>query len=368
MPTTRSSLPLPIVLLALALLLGAYATAEFLHTLPAAPQRTGSSLLDRGAVRAYFTTPSLIYPDDERRRPGVPLLNDVVADLHAARRSIDLAVFDLDLPELGDALLRAEGRGVRVRLVLDSHNLEAPEMAALAGRLQNAGVGVRFDRREPFMHDKFIVVDERVVWAGSWNMTANDTFRNNNNMLRIASTALAGAYDAEFEQLYAGRFGGAKRAVSAELGSRLAVFFSPEGGAEREIVRRIAAARHSVRFLAFSFTSAPIAEAMVRQARAGVAVRGVMERQNAAGTGSVFGLLHDGGVAVAEDGSCYLLHHKAIVIDDRVVITGSYNFTGSAEHSNDETLLVLEDAGVAQLYLAEFERLAALAESPQRCQ
>jgi phosphatidylserine/phosphatidylglycerophosphate/cardiolipin synthase-like enzyme len=367
MDITRPRLPLPLVLLALTLLLGAYAASEYWHTPPARPQPGASSLLARGTARVYFTTPSLVYPDDARRRPDVPLVRDVVADLRAARRSIDLAVFDLDLPELGDALRHAMRRGVLVRLVLDSYNLEAPEMAALVGQLQNAGAGVRFDRREPFMHDKFIVVDEQIVWVGSWNMTVNDTFRNNNNMLRLVSGRLAGAYHAEFEQLFAGRFGSAKRSASATAGSHVAVFFSPAGGAEEEILRRIGAAQHSIRFLAFSFTSAPIAEAMLQQAQKGVMVQGVIERQNARGTGSVYPVLREGGVAVEQDGSCYLLHHKAIVIDERVVVTGSYNFTTSAEESNDETMVVLEDAGIAALYLEEWERLAALAASPQRC-
>jgi phosphatidylserine/phosphatidylglycerophosphate/cardiolipin synthase-like enzyme len=368
MPTPRPRIPLRAALLALAALIGAYLVMEHLGAPPLPAPPAGPSLLDRGAARVYFTTPSLAYPDAEKHRPASPLLEAVLRDVGAARRSVDLAVFDLDLPELGEALAHARRRGVAVRVVLDSHNLEAPEMAALAGRLERAGVALRFDRREPFMHNKFIVLDGAVVWTGSWNMTANDTYRNNNNMLRLASRMLAGAYQAEFEELFAGRFGGAKQAASVVEPGRVMIFFSPEGGAEQELLRRVAAARRSVRFAAFSFTSRPVTAALVERVAAGVPVRGVVERQNAAGTGSALGALRAGGAQVFEDGACYLLHHKAIVIDERVVITGSYNFTGSAEHSNDENMLVVEDAGLARLYLEEFDRIEALAENPQRCQ
>ncbi|HWQ15723.1 MAG TPA: phospholipase D-like domain-containing protein [Roseiflexaceae bacterium] len=368
MPPSRPRIPLPLVLLALAALLGAYLLSEQFHAARPAPPPRGPSLLDDGRARVYFTTPALVYPDVPTRRPDSPLLAAVLADLDAARRSVDLAVFDLDLEEIGAALLRAHERGVVVRLVLDSHNLEAPEMAALAGRLQQAGVPLRFDRRAPFMHHKFIVVDRALVWAGSWNMTANDTYRNHNNMLRLASAPLAERYTAEFEAMFAGWFGAGKGGAPAQGGTGpIAVFFSPEGGAEAEVLRQVAGARRSIRVLAFSFTSEPIAAALVARARQGVDVRAVLERQNAAGRGAMLGVVRAGGVAALEDGGCYLLHHKAIVVDERVVITGSYNFTAGAEHSNDENMLVVRDVGVARAYLEEFERLAALAQAPMRC-
>jgi phosphatidylserine/phosphatidylglycerophosphate/cardiolipin synthase-like enzyme len=379
MSIPRRPIPLPLVLLALAALVGAYLAAEQLRA-PRLPEPSGPSLLDRGAARVYFTTPSLAYPDVEGRRPASPLLEAVLADLRAARRSIDLAVFDLDLEPIGAALEAAARRGVAVRVVLDSSNLEAAEVSALAGRLQLAGVPLRFDRRAPFMHHKFIVLDEAVLWTGSWNLTANDTYRNHNNMVRLTSAALARSYSAAFDGLFDGRFGqggsmsaapcpGDARAGGGcdERQTPVGVFFSPEGGAEAEVLRRLEDARESIWFLAFSFTSRPIAEAMTARAADGLVVAGVVERQNAAGTGSALPTLLAGGVAALEDGGCYLLHHKVIIIDDRVVITGSYNFTGGAERSNDENMLVIEDAGLARAYREEFERLYALAHSPMRC-
>jgi phosphatidylserine/phosphatidylglycerophosphate/cardiolipin synthase-like enzyme len=368
MPSPRARLPLPFVLLALAALLGAYLLSEQLSAAPPALPPIGPSLLDGGRARVFFTTPSLVYPDVAGRRPESPLLTAVLADVDAARRSIDLAVFDLDLEEIGAALVRARQRGVAVRLVLDSHNLEAPEMAAVAGRLQRAGVPLRFDEREPFMHHKFIVLDRALVWAGSWNMTANDTYRNSNNMLRLASRALAERYAAEFETMFEGRFGAGKSSAPPEEGTApVTAFFSPAGGAEAAVLGQIAAAQRSIHVLAFSFTSEPIAAAVVARARQGLDVRGVFERQNAAGRGAMLGALRGGGVEALEDGGCYLLHHKVIIIDARVVLTGSYNFTGSAEHSNDENMLVVRDAGLARAYLEEFERLYAQAQTPMRC-
>ena len=140
-----------------------------------------------GALGVFFTTPALVYPDASQQRAVSPLLVAVLADLDAARVSVDLASFDFDIPAMTDALLRANKRGVVVRLVVDSENLGTPEVSEQTGRLQRAGIAVHFDRREPFMHNKFVVVDGVVAWMGSWNVTDNDTWRNNNNMLRFAS-------------------------------------------------------------------------------------------------------------------------------------------------------------------------------------
>jgi phosphatidylserine/phosphatidylglycerophosphate/cardiolipin synthase-like enzyme len=149
---------LRVVVLALLLLVALYLyqSGRLQTVLAGAAARVGliQPPVQAGALRAIFTTPDLIYPDTPRQRTSSRLLEAVRADLEAARASIDLATFDFDVAELTDALLRADRRGVAVRLIVDSENLEAPEVAEQTARLERAGVTVRFDRREPFMHDK----------------------------------------------------------------------------------------------------------------------------------------------------------------------------------------------------------------------
>ena len=325
-----------------------------------------------GPLQVFFTTPALRYPDIPAQRPASPLLQALLADLDAARASVDLASFDLDLAPVVDALLRAKARGVTVRAIVDSENLDTPEVSEQAGRLQRAGVPVRFDRREPFMHDKIVVIDGAIVWAGSWNLTENDTWRNNNNMLRFASRQLAADYAREFEQMFGERFGAAKRGGTpyprVRVGAaRVEVYFSPEDGVARHVIERVRAARQSVTFLAFSFTSDAIADAMIARAGAGVPVRGVFESNNAGGSGAAYGRLRANGLDVLEDGNCYNLHHKVIVIDAHTVIAGSYNFTASAERDNDENLVIIDDPQLARAYMDEFERVYAQAQAPTRC-
>ena len=135
----------------------------------------------------------------------------------------------------------------------------------------------------------------------------------------------------------------------------------------KHVLARLAAAKKSIHFMTFSYTADAISDAMIAKLKAGLTVRGVFETQNAGGSGADFTRLKQGGVDVLEDGNCYILHHKVIIIDERTVITGSYNFTGSAERDNDENLVIVDNPAVARAYLEEFARVYGQAQSPTRC-
>ncbi len=371
-PCRRRALPLWLVLLALLGLYAIYALSRtFLHPAPAESPQLHHAAVSR-QVQVFFTTPTLRYPDAPGRRATPPMLQELIGDVSRARRSIDVAAFDLDLPQLVDALIDARRRGVRVRVVIDSENLTDPAVAMLTGRMQDRRIPVVFDRRAPFMHNKFVVIDDAIVWTGSWNLTENCTFRNNNNAIRIGNRAIAASYRREFEQMHLGRFGSAKRSDSERLAaqttsSSIMIYFSPQDKALPIILDHIEHARSTIVFMAFSLTSAPVTDALIGAVERHVHVSGVVEKRNARGTGSVFAQLHEHGVDILEDGNCYNMHHKIMIIDDEIVITGSYNFTDNAENTNDENLAIIHDATIARFFLEEYARVRQLALEPTRC-
>lgn len=309
-----------------------------------------------GALQVYFTTPA--YPETAEGRHG-GIDEKLAAAIDAAQKTVDVAAFELDLERVSDALVRAHERGVRVRLVTDSDYEEeyGPQT------LLEADIPVVFDARDPFMHNKFVVIDGATVWMGSWNLTNNGTYRNNNNVVVIQSTKLAANYTAEFEEMFtAGAFGASSPDDTPHPqvevdGILLENFFESEGNVRARILELIEGAETSVYFLAFSFTDDDIAQAMIRQHRAGLTVQGVFEARNAEGAGSDLGALVKAGVDVLEDGNPYVMHHKVIIIDEALVITGSYNFSASAANNNDENVLIIHNADIAAHYLAEFHRV-----------
>jgi phosphatidylserine/phosphatidylglycerophosphate/cardiolipin synthase-like enzyme len=309
-----------------------------------------------GWYRVHFTTPR--YPDRAGDRP--PGIDRHLVDLVArAERSVDVAAYEINLDTVADALLQASERGVAVRLVTDTDNLEEE----VAWRLKRSGVPVVSDERAAIMHHKFVVVDDRYVWTGSWNLTVNCTYRNNNNAIVIDSVALARSYAAEFGEMYGdGSFG--PRSPTNVPPARVTVdgtlvesYFAPEDRIAERLVALVGQAQGSVRFMAFSFTDQQLAQTLIDRARAGVDVSGVVERRGAQTSYAQYPPLREAGIDVLLDGNPYVMHHKVIIIDEAIVVTGSFNFSESADRRNDENVLIIYNPEVARHYLEEFARV-----------
>jgi phosphatidylserine/phosphatidylglycerophosphate/cardiolipin synthase-like enzyme len=276
---------------------------------------------------------------------------------------VDVAVYDLNLPDVARALIRALHRGVKVRIVMDTDNDhgEAVEM------LRGAGVPIAGDQRTALMHDKFVVLDHNQVWAGSMNLTSNDAYLNDNNFFRILSPELAVPFEREFDEMFtrhifgSGAAGESGAPVLLEGGCSVQPLFAPDDSPAGAVIGRLLAAQRSIHLMAFSFTSQEIAAAVQAAAQRGVEVKGVVERtQAASNAGAQYKPLRDAGLNMLLDGNPRNMHHKVMVLDGQTVIAGSYNFTASAEHNNDEDLLIFVCPPAAAAFETEFRRVYAL--------
>jgi phosphatidylserine/phosphatidylglycerophosphate/cardiolipin synthase-like enzyme len=308
------------------------------------------------SIEIYFTDPTS--PAAPSLRGGIDEL--LVANVDRARVSVDVAIYDLNLWSLRDALVHAYQRGVRVRVVTESDNLDEPEIQ----RLREAGIEVLGDRRESLMHNKFIIIDGWEVWTGSANFTTSDVYYNDNNLVRIRSTRLAQDYTVEFEEMFLDDQFGAISPANTPYpsvmvdGTLIEVYFAPEDGVLANLLELVGGAQHSIDFLAFSFTSDELAAAMLERAGAGVGVRGIFdEHQYNSNIGAEFDRLLNAGLDVRLDGNPDHMHHKVLIIDEQIVVSGSYNFSDSAEASNDENVLVIHSPAIAAQFLAEFQRI-----------
>ena len=193
------------------------------------------------------------------------------------------------------------------------------------------------------------------------NYTENGLYRNNNHILRFRQPALVAAYSAEFEELYSGDFGkrsDTSNAAQIQLGEMsYTAQFAPEYDALPAILEAIEGAEESIRFLVFSFTLDDLGAALLQQQEAGVDVSGVFDSRLAHGIGSEYPRLYCLGVPVYLDGNPYALHHKVFIIDGRLVLTGSLNYSRSGTENNDENWLRIEDEALAAQFLAEYERV-----------
>lgn len=319
----------------------------------------------------YFTDPvNINNPDDWQSSVAGRLIEKI----NAAQTSIHIAAFEFDLTPVAEALIAAKQRGVDVRWVTDDeHGIEADEEPGHGqfAMLQEAGIEVRSDTRSALMHNKFWIFDGQIVWTGSTNVTENGVFDQDNNVLVIQSPELAAIYEREFQEMWDGQFGPRSpstldQQVVTVNGSRIVVVFNPEDPAlENAIVPLVQSANQSIRFLAFSFTDYPLADAMSQRFKAGVDVAGVFEKVGSETEAAELRTLMCRSVPVKQDGNRGFLHHKVIVVDEQIVITGSLNFSTNAEENNDENVIIIDNPEIARLYLQEFERVWNLAEDPE---
>jgi phosphatidylserine/phosphatidylglycerophosphate/cardiolipin synthase-like enzyme len=133
------------------------------------------------------------------------------------------------------------------------------------------------------------------------------------------------------------------------------VYFSPHGGCTEAVVAEIGRAKTSVLVQAYSFTSAPIAKAIVDAHQRGVEVKVILDESQETEKYSEADFLIHAGVPTRIDAKHAIAHNKIMVIDGQTVITGSFNFTKQAETSNAENLLILRDAPLAAKYAANWQ-------------
>jgi phosphatidylserine/phosphatidylglycerophosphate/cardiolipin synthase-like enzyme len=129
------------------------------------------------------------------------------------------------------------------------------------------------------------------------------------------------------------------------------VYFSPRGGATEAVVQALDHATNSVLVQAYSFTSAPIAKALVDAHRRGVKVQVILDDSQRTEKYSEADFLRNNGIATLIDAQHAIAHNKIMIIDDYLVITGSFNFTKAAEEHNAENLLVINDPVLARRYI-----------------
>lgn len=306
----------------------------------------------------YANTPSVGENDDQN------IDRQLCRLIAAAESTVDCALFELESTRIADALIAAHKRGVRVRIAAETDYFDNEEMQ----QVLRAGIPVVQDERSGLMHNKFIVIDSSLVWTGSFNTTDNGAYRNNNNAVVIRSRALAENYQVEFEEMF----------VRHEFGPRstsntphtlvkfpdadIYNYFAPEDDVQSKVIRYLNAAKSKIHFMAFSMTDDAIGDALIAREAAGVNVEGVLESRNSSSTYSELGRLVKAGVPVLTDGNSYVMHHKVIVIDGLWTITGSFNFSESAQKSNDENVIIIKSTAVAKMFEEEYARIKQMAQ------
>ena len=320
--------------------------------------------LDIGNIEVYMGPRQLAAPDD--------LEAVIVGFMDRAQDTLDIAVQELESKPITQAILAAEGRGVRVRVALERDYLaEYPARAdpwragggnepnrRLHSTLMRANVPVITDLNPDLFHQKFMVADwetssRAAVLTGSTNFTPTGTEKNLNHVLIVRGKRTATVYRKEFDEVWSGTFGqkrerhdGPPRTYDVSR-VKVKALFAPDHAPEMEIMKQMLKAKKSIDFAVFTFSqSSGIDDTMIALQGTGIAVRGIIDRMQASQEWAASKGLRQAGVDIYRTkrvGGLGKLHHKLMVIDGEVVISGSFNYTGPATALNDENVVVVGD-------------------------
>lgn len=299
-----------------------------------------------------------------------------------SRHELLVAVQELDSEPIARSIIAARARGVRVRIILEGDYLReekpatdpwAPGGPTEANRtihaaLLRSGIDVITDLNPALFHQKFIVRDlgesTAAVLTGSANFTATDTGTNTitggrdggnnlNSVLILEGASAAGQFAIEFQRMRAGTFGELRERREPKpreftLGRvRVKPLFAPRHGPEMEIMKQMLKAQEQIDFAMFTFArSSGIDDTMIRLADADLPIRGLLDRGQGSQRWASTGVLQQAGVELFHNRAgtgVRKIHHKLMVVDARLVIVGSFNYTAPATTLNDENLLVIGD-------------------------
>ncbi|BCY07116.1 phosphatidylserine/phosphatidylglycerophosphate/cardiolipin synthase family protein [Actinoplanes sp. L3-i22] len=330
--------------------------------------------VDLGGIEFYAGPPVLGGPDD---------LDAVIRNfIDGATTRLLVAVQELDSRLIADAIVGARARRVRTQIILEGDYLREAKPAAdpwLAGgenegnrvihaALLRAGIDLVTDLNPNIFHQKFIVRDPgkptAAVLTGSANFTHTDTGTNPpgmldkpgnnlNHVVVLHGRSASDLYLAEFERLRSGTFGDLHERHEPKPrefrlgGIRVKPVFAPEQGPEMEIMKQMLKAATRVDFAMFTFAqSSGIDDTMAWMLRAGIPVRGVLDRGQGSQKWAATELLRKAGAQLFENtpgNGVRKIHHKLMVIDEQLTIVGSFNYTAPAATLNDENIVVLGD-------------------------
>lgn len=369
-------------------------------------------------IQVYFNhnqAEGIEYLDPYRniQRFGDDLETVLIEQINSANSTIDIAIQELNLAHLARAIVEKKNQGVKVRIIKENnYNLPVSKLPNNHGLaiLKKANIPIIDDTEDGskgsgLMHHKFMIIDGEKVITGSANFTLSgihgdfdnpETRGNANHLLVFNSPQLAQIFTQEFNYLWGDGVGGKKdslfglqkperRTQIVNIGdSSILVKFSPnsrstlwQNSTNGVISRELAKANYNIDLALFVFSDQEIANILEKESLDGVKIRALIDPNFA------YQYYSEGldllGVALPR--KCVYqnnnnpwtqpletvgipnlprgdkLHHKFAIIDSYIVITGSHNWSYSANRINDETLLIIYNPLIAQHFQREFDYL-----------
>jgi len=337
-----------------------------------------------GEIRVYFNTPvdESVADITVAKNIGKAMEDTLIAYINRAQETIDFCVYNFNnsgLSDVAEALNNAYNRGIEVRFITSGST------AHLGTDDLNPNIEVLespYSEGDGIMHNKFAIFDANSadpntpwVWTGSLNISYNQVNTDAQNILFIQDQTLAKVYKIEFEEMWGSsgltpntnnsKFGALKTDNTPHdfiIGSTtVACYFSPSDNTNQKIIDAINSADNDLNVETMLITRSDLALAIKDAYFRGAEVHVINNyiNDNSETVNNILSELPDGNF-VFDDTADGILHHKFAIVDanfaasDPLVITGSHNWSNSANDRNDENTLIIHNADIANQYFQQF--------------
>ena len=338
-----------------------------------------------GEINVYFNTPinSDVSTGTPAKYIGKAMNDTLIAYINRAKETIDFCIYNINnsgLSNVSEALNSAHNRGVKIRFITSGSTAHSGVDDLVS---EIPVVESPYNSQTGIMHNKFVIFDAQSsdaakswLWSGSTNLTYDQVNSDANNSIYIQDQTLAKTYEIEFEEMWGStgehpnksnsKFGANKTNNTPHEfiigGNRVQSYFSPSDGTNQQIVNAINTADNDLNIETMLITRSDLANAIsdAKQRGAEVHVITNSEKDNSETVNDILSAALSDGKFIFDKTAKATLHHKLAIVDanyaasDPQVITGSHNWSNSANDRNDENTLIIHNAEIANQYFQQF--------------
>ncbi len=352
-------------------------------------------------IQIYFVDPT------NRNTPansGVgDAINVLLQFINNAKESIDFAIYGIsNEDEIFQALIDAQNRGVKVRGIVDMDNekknpykdtydlleklnnietdykkltdFESSKSDYIQKVTYNIGgkvveatfvnEGIK-DYNDKIMHNKYFIIDNKIVWTGSMNISNTCASYNSNSSVAVKSEKLAKIYTEDFEQMFVKNNHHSEKQnnintkyINVDDNTKIVALLLPEDKETYNIVSGyINRAKKYIYVPMFFFTHTKYSQDLINAYNRGVKVKVILDATSARTGYSKHEIMRMAGIPVKIENWGGKMHEKSLIIDDKYLLIGSMNFTSGAHYQNDENSLIIENKEIAIKSRKRFEKL-----------
>jgi len=347
-----------------------------------------SKIIVKDNFNEFKYAPKNIYTSDTKldfefifndKLVGYPFSDRLISEIKNAKKEILIAVYSVDSTEIVDELYKAADRGIKINIVFDfkKHTPHAKLFNKQHSNISIIEVGKPDDNQSSFMHNKFAIFDNKLLFTGSWNWTILQETIDPTYVFITRDADLIKSYTEEFARLYNDKYSRKKFLINeynpfytqkSFSDSTIEIWFSPgieTNSIQKRTIDLINSSKKSIKILIWQMTDQAIAQAILEKAEEGIEIKIITDDEYIESDESGFVFLNekinekelDNIIVISDEkrneevAKKYpqfsnlnsFLHHHMLIIDDEIAMIGTNNWSDKGAFDNDENIIICDD-------------------------